>query len=384
MRSSFCPAEEPSSWRTRASFSTACQRAGGIDRLGRKRERPALAEFLVMFLKAVPGFLQFPVYLVMIVEHEDGVMKVIRGGDEPGPWREGKGRRTTGNDLLVRGTGPCLPGPSGPRARPSWREASRTRGTRASRGIPGETGRVPGPLSGATVALPVSNSRSETTASPPSLDPERIGLPGRENVDDASPPGVFARGGDQVLPGIAVFSQRPEDVVAVHGPPDLYAQERALEVGRRGHGLQEAQRIGHGEGRRPVERAPEELHPRRNGLEGRRDFKVRVVGERGQRAGGNGRPEPGEEEPAILYERGQGPRRRPDADESPGDLAGQAGENVGLGRVGDPLDPDAFLALFDGGQKVPEFGCREKKIQAHPNILDHRGLAVYPVGVPLR
>ena len=90
------------------------------------------------------------------------------------------------------------------------------------------------------------------------------------------------------------------------------------------------------------------------------------------------------EEPAVFDERGQGPRRRADADQPFRELAGETGQHVGPGRVGDSLDPDAFLALLDGGQKAPELGRRKKEIQAHPNILDHRMFAVYPVGVPLR
>ena len=128
-----------------------------------------------------------------------------------------------------------------------------------------------------------------------------------------------------------------------------------------------------------MERIPEEPHPRGDGVEGRGDLEVRIIGERRQRPDGEGRPEPGKEEPAVFHERGQGPRRRADADQPLGKPAGEAGQNVGSGRVGNPLDPDAFLALLDGDQKVPELGRRKEKIQAHPNILDHRMFAVYPV-----
>jgi len=78
-----------------------------------------------MLLQAVPGFLKFPVYLVMIVEHEDGIAKVTRGGDEPvlGEKGEVNERRETISLLeepnlvfqVLAGFGPGLPGEDGPR-----------------------------------------------------------------------------------------------------------------------------------------------------------------------------------------------------------------------------------------------------------------------------
>ena len=79
-----------------------------------------------------------------------------------------------------------------------------------------------------------SNSRMETIPSAAELDPAGDVFPGRIDVHDPAPAGVFAPEGDQLLADVAVGLERPEDVVPLVGIVLLEAEEEAGQVlGRR-------------------------------------------------------------------------------------------------------------------------------------------------------
>ncbi len=77
-----------------------------------------------MLLEAVPGLLHFPIYLVVVIEHEDGIVKVTRERHEP--VLDEKGQVNERREMvslfeepdlvfqILPGFGPGLPGEEGP------------------------------------------------------------------------------------------------------------------------------------------------------------------------------------------------------------------------------------------------------------------------------
>ncbi len=210
------------------------------------------------------------------------------------------------------------------------------------------------------------------------LDAEGIGRPGREDVDDAAAPGEFARRRDEVLARVAVAGERFEEVVVVGLASDFEGEEKPAHVGGRGDGLEQAaERRDDDRGRR-AEEAAEELHPRGHDVEGRRDLKVGVLGERGEGGQSGLGGEAGEEEAAVLLDLGKRGGFGADEDDGPAGRAGQAGEDVGLGRLDDAVDGKRPLGGGDGPDEVAEFGRAEKKIETHRAILTADRAAVKP------
>ncbi len=214
------------------------------------------------------------------------------------------------------------------------------------------------------------------------LDAERVRLPGREDVDDAAAPGEFAGRGDEVLAGVAVAGQGLEEIVVVGLAADLEGEEEAAHVPGRGHGLEQSAERRDDDRRRPREQAVEELHPRRHGVEGGRDLEIGIVGERGEcrQAGVGGQT--GEEEPAVLFGLGQRGGLGPDEDDGPAGRLGQAGQDVGLGRLDDAADGEGALGRGDGPGEVAELGGAQEKIEAHRAILTAGRGPVKPGDVP--
>ena len=62
-------------------------------------------------------------------------------------------------------------------------------------------------------------------------------------------------------------------------------------------------------------------------------------------------------------------------------MLGQAGEDVGLGRLDDAVDGERPLGRRDGPDEVAELGRAEEKIEAHRAILTADRGAVKPGGL---
>ena len=210
------------------------------------------------------------------------------------------------------------------------------------------------------------------------LYPKGVDLPGREDVDDAAAPGVFAGRGDEVLLGVAVPGEGFEEEVVVGLGADFEAQEKSGQVLRDGNGLEQAAEASDDDGRRCGQEPAEKLHPRRRRVEGRRDFEVRIIGER-REAGqpGVGR-QPGQEKTAFLLDRGQGGGFGPDENDRSSGRPCQAGQDVGLGRLDDAVDRKRPVARSDGADEGAELVRAEQEIKAHRAILTLDRHAVKP------
>ena len=226
--------------------------------------------------------------------------------------------------------------------------------------------------------LEMSNSRRETIAGAVELDAEGVGLPGREDVDDAAAPGVLAGRGDEVLAGVAVAAEGFEKGVVVGLPAHFEGQEQAGEVLGAGHGLEQAAEAGDDQGGRRGEQPAEEPHPRRRGVEGRRDLEVGIVGE-GSEGGRTGlRSEAGEEEAAVPLEGGQRGGFGADEDDRPAGCFGQAGEKVGLGGFDHAVDGERPFRRGDGADELAELRRAKEEVEAHRAILTAAPDAVKP------
>ena len=312
-------------------------------------------------------------------QHEDGVLEIPGERDEPVAGEKGQVDERgevfaplEKADLLLE-VGPGIV-PTALRARRTQHSRnsgepgnSRRDGTRARSSAPER------PLC-ARVEFPERDHRVGGE-----LDPDGMLLPGRENVHDASPPGVFAGGSDEVFPGIAVLGEGPEE--DRRGPglfPDLKLQERALEVLRTRAAVSEA--------RTDSSRRGKSL-PRARFRTGIAFSRIRLRGRAGSRGtdhrrGREERPtgsvdRAGQEEPARLFEGSEGPGRGADADQPFLELQGEAGQEIGHGRVRDAGDPKALVAAPNGFDDLFEFRRIEEKTQAHPDILDHSACLVH-------
>ncbi|MCK7525184.1 MAG: hypothetical protein MZV64_50055 [Ignavibacteriales bacterium] len=88
--------------------------------------------------------------------------------------------------------------------------------------------------------------------------------------------------------------------------------------------------------------------------------------------------EPREEEAAVLLDLGQRGGFGPDEDDGPAGRPGQAGQEVGLGRLDDAADGEGPLGRGDGPGEVAELGRAEEEIEAHRAILTAAPGAVKP------
>ena len=344
---------------------------GREDLLRRQGEGPVREEVGEMAPELLEVFLPFLLDGLGAVDDEERPLKVVRKGDEPILGNEGQGRKggaefapPQGRDFGVEVAGGApAPFPGG--RFPGLQEVGGRREF-AERGHGQPVDPLEGPLGG-DVELAQGGH-----GGPVELDAERVGLARGEDVDDASPPGVLAGRSDQVLMGVAVSGQGLEQGPVFDRRTGLEHQEKPGQVLAGRNELEEAGQRGDDDGWGGAQERPEQPHPRGQGVEGGRDLEVGVVGERRQDGRAQGGRETGDEEPALLLERRQGGRGGPDEDDRPADLAGQAGQDVGPGRVDDAVDRERPFAGGDGPDEVPELAGAKQEVEAHPAILIHR------------
>ncbi len=205
------------------------------------------------------------------------------------------------------------------------------------------------------------------------LDAEGIGLPRRKDVDDAAAPSVLARRGDQVLVGVAEAGQGLENLVMVGLAADLEREEEPAQVVRGRDGFEQAPEGRDDDRGRRGQKPAEKPHPRGHRVEGRRDLEIGVLGERRQGGEPGVGGQAGQEEAAGLLGLEERGRFGTDEDDRAAGRPGQAGQEVGLGRLDDAVNGERPVLRSDGPSEIAEFGGPQEKIEAHRTILQGGG-----------
>ena len=203
----------------------------------------------------------------------------------------------------------------------------RSGGPLRKRGDESRLGLADGPLGG---RIKLAEGNDAVAAE---FDPDRIFLPGGEDIDDSAPIGVLPAEGDQILARIPERGQPLDHPVPAALGVLVQAEKKLREAFRSRKRPQEPEKIGHGQGRRAIQQIIKIAHPGGRRLQGRGGVRGGILRERGKAPDGFRRAEVLEEKTGLILEAGQRTGGRTDEDNPARPSQGQLDEKVGDGRL---------------------------------------------------